>query len=154
MDCISFLHGYRYSTNTGALVGKFLKKVSDVRLAAGCSEYVKQRYKESIFQGKASTQSFSQKQLVLFNEQDISNENSFKEFCSKLEEAKTLGYQTFSLDDIARIHDNSLPSCILVEGLLGVGKSTFALTICKQWAEKKFCSNMTWCCCYSTMKSI
>ena len=42
---------------------------------------------------------------------------------------------TFNFSDVCKCDDSSLARCVLVEGAPGVGKTTFAFELCKQWAR-------------------
>ena len=41
------------------------------------------------------------------------------------------------IDQVAQLPDGSQPKCILVEGVPGVGKSTFAWKLCRKWGKGK-----------------
>ena len=45
--------------------------------------------------------------------------------------------QSISFAEIGKAEGNTLPSCILVEGAPGVGKSTFAWKLCRKWSKGK-----------------
>ena len=45
--------------------------------------------------------------------------------------------QPISMEMIGQPKDNILPKCILVEGAPGVGKSTFAWKLCREWSKGK-----------------
>ena len=89
------------------------------------------------WKGRPTSPSYINLTVVRKDNIDKSDMGKFTKMCGNIHNVLTKKRESLELKDLDELEDGSKAGCVLVQGAPGVGKTTMAQELCRQWAEEE-----------------